>query len=212
MLTSAHPWPERAFRSLDEVPLHRVVRLGVLPDKRVVVLDQVWALLFSLPVSISHLNRVRLRSRAVAFPSPRSSRTWIHVHVSASILILISHAAFSSGLSSLGSLFAPLRAPFARGHYYFSALFSRVVSNVSSAAVRRPRRTTRVVVVILLLDVVDTHQRQRATFASGAHRSFYSGVLLALRRISSRAIHQRARRPREPTWSGSALFNARDRA
>lgn len=116
------PLPTRGpALALDErlsVPLHRVVRLGSRE-----VVGQVWALLFSLSVSVSHLLAPYWRC---------FSHQSVCAFTSASILILISSVAFSSSLSL--RFFAPLPARTPNGPSLIILVpSSRVVSYDSSA-------------------------------------------------------------------------------
>lgn len=126
-------------------------------------MGQVWALLFSLPVSVSHL-----LARPTGDASPSNPGRSVCAFTSASILILISSAAFSSSLSL--RFFAPLPARTPVGPsflpYYFSAFFSRRIERLLRRVARYAGRTSS----LSFWPGVNGRRRQRVTLASGAHR------------------------------------------
>lgn len=142
------------------------------------VVGQVWALLFSLPVSVSHL-----LARPTGDASPSNPRRSVCAFTSASILILISSAAFSSSLSL--RFFAPLPARTPVGPsflpYYFSAFFSRRIERLLRRVARYAGRTSS----LSVWPGVNGRRRQRVTLASGAHR--FLPNLSESSRVTSRA-------------------------
>lgn len=153
------PLPTRGPLALDErlfVPLHRVVRLGSREE---------WAKcgLYYLVC----LFRSLISSRPTGDTSPSNPGRSVCAFTSASILILISSAAFSSSLSPRSFAPLPVRTPDGPSFfpYYFSAFFSRRIERL----LRRVARYAGYVSSLSFWPSVSGRHRQRVTFASGAH-------------------------------------------